>query len=233
MSGPVTFEPGDEISTIRLDDGKANVMATAMSNGISSALDRAEDAGKPVVIAGREGTFSGGFDLATFDQGGEAIFDMLHAGAANAERLFTFPTPVVMACTGHSIAMGLFLMLTGDERIGAAGDFTLQANEVEIGLGLPRFASVICRQRLHPDELSRMLILAEPYSPAEAERAGILTEVVPEDDVLDRARERAQYLSRLDLDSYRTTKQRVHEPVLEELRAAIDADVEDWEASFT
>lgn len=232
MSDRVSFEPGEEFSTIRLDDGKANVMATEMSAGISSALDRAEAEEKPVVIAGREGTFSGGFDLGTFDEGGDAIFEMLTAGAENAERLFSFPVPVVMACTGHSIAMGLFLMLTGDERIGAAGDFTLQANEVEIGLGLPRFASVVCRQRLHPDELSRMLVLAEPYSPAEAEAAGILTEVVPEDEVIDRARERARFLNRLDLDSYRTTKQRVHEHVLAELRAAIEADVEDWEASF-
>ena len=51
-----------------------------------------------------------------------------------SERLLAFPTPVVIACPGHAIAMGLFLLLSGDLRIGAEGRFKLVANEVAIGM---------------------------------------------------------------------------------------------------
>lgn len=232
MSEAVTFEAGGEFSTITLDDGKANVMSTETLAAIDDALDRAEAEGRAVLLEGRDGMFSGGFDLDVFDEGEAALFEMLKAGAETAERLLSFPRPVVVACTGHAVAMGLFLVLAGDERIGAAGEFTLQANEVEIGLALPRFATELCRQRLAPADFSRATILAEPYSPAEAEAAGMLDEVVPATEVRSRAREKAASLTRLDLEAHEETKRRVRAEALERLREAIEADVDEWEEEY-
>lgn len=233
MNDPVTFETGEECCTITFDDGQANAMSLEMLEAIDSALDRAEAEAQPLVLAGREGTFSGGFDLATLEAGGEAPLDMLQAGAELAERVLSFPSPVVVACTGHAVAMGLFLMLAGDERIGAAGEYTLQANEVEIGLTVPRFATELCRLRLTPAEFQRATSLAQPYAPAEADRAGILDEVVPPGEVLDRARESAASFDRLDSDAHKATKQRVRADALERLRAGIEADVEEWHEEFS
>ena len=138
----------------------------------------------------------------------------------------------MVACTGHAIAMGLFLLLSGDERIGAAGDYTLQANEVEIGLTLPHFATELCRNRLTPAHFSRATILAEPYSPEEAVVAGMLDRVVPRGEVVDRAREKAESLTRLDVESHTATKRRVRAEALDRLREGIEADVEDWRSRF-
>ncbi len=230
MNGPVSYEPEEAFVTIRLNDGKANVMSVDMMEALNEALDRAEADGKILLLAGRDGMFSGGFDLAAFEEGPEALVEMLKAGADTLERLLAFPRPVVVACTGHALAMGLFLVLVGDERIGAAGDFTLQANEVEIGLTLPRFATEVCRQRMTPADFSRATILARPYSPEEARRAGFLDRVLPADEVMDRAREAADSLQRLDMGAHAATKRRVRRPALERFRTALAEDVEEWES---
>lgn len=232
MSDLVSFATEADYSTITLDDGKANVMSTGMLSAIDDALDRAEAEGKTVVIAGRDGMFSGGFDLGVFEEGEEALFEMLKAGAETAERVLSFPHPVVVACTGHAVAMGLFILLSGDERIGAAGDYTLQANEVEIGLTLPHFATELFHHRVAPAHVSRATVLAEPYSPEEAVAAGMLDRVVPADEVVERAREKAQSLTRLDVESHTATKRRVRSRALQRLREGIEADVEDWQSRF-
>lgn len=232
MIDSVTFETEADYSTITLDDGKANVMSPDMLAAINDALDRAEAEEQTVVIAGREGTFSGGFDLGVFEEGLEALLEMLKAGAETAERVLSFPRPVVIACTGHAVAMGLFLVLAGDERIGAAGDFVLQANEVEIGLTLPRFATELFRQRVAPAHFSRATVLAEPYAPEEAVEAGMLDRAVPAGEVVERARGKAESLARLDLAAHEATKRRVRAEALSRLREGIEADVEDWKARF-
>ncbi len=203
-----------------------------MLAAINTALDQADAAKKILLIAGKERLFSGGFDLGTFQRGKEPLFQMLKAGAETAERILSFPYPVVIACTGHAIAMGVFLVLAGDVRIGSSGKFKIQANEVEIGLTLPRFAIEMSRQRLTPAAFSRATIVAEPYSPEEALAAGFLDELVPEGEVLEAARKKAASLARLNMGAHTATKLRVREEALKRLRAAIEADVEEWTKTF-
>ena len=64
--------------------------------------------------------------------------------------MLAFPTPVLVACPGHAVAMGVFLLLSGDYRVGAGGPYKLAANEVAIGITMPLAAVEICRQRLAP-----------------------------------------------------------------------------------
>ena len=109
---------------------------------------------------------------------------MLLGGFELAERLLGFPRPVVMACTGHALAMGSFLLCAGDYRVGAAGDFKLQANEVAIGLTMPLPAVAILRYRLAPSAFDRAVGLAEVCHPADAVAAGWLDRVVDPDEVV-------------------------------------------------
>lgn len=231
MTDRLAFDAGEACSTITLDDGQANVLSIDMLSALDDALDRAEAEEQPLVLAGRDGMFSGGFDIAVFEADDEALVEMLTAGAEITERLLSYPYPVVVACTGHAIAMGLFLVLAGDERIGAAGEFALQANEVEIGLTLPRFATELCRQRLTPAAFSRATTLATRYEPTEAQAAGILDRVVPADEVRERARDTARSLARIDMAAHAATKRRVREDALTKLRAAIEADVAEWQTA--
>jgi enoyl-CoA hydratase len=195
-----------------------------MLTQLDEALDRAADDAAVVVLSGRERVLSAGFDLAPLRAGGSEGLTMLRSGFELAHRLLSFPTPVVIACTGHAIAMGVFLLLSGDYRIGASGPYKITANEVAIGMTLPHAAIEICRQRLTPAHFNRAVVLAEVYSPDNAIEAGFVDRVVTPDAVHDTAREVATELAKLDMAAHAATKQRARGPALQAIRAAIESE---------
>ena len=225
MDKLVSYEHSEGISTITMDDGKVNAMSVTMMQEINAALDQAEEHGSVVILTGREGVFSAGFDLAVFKQGMEPLMEMLRVGARLTERLLSFPFPVVAACSGHGIAMGSFVLMSTDVRIGVDGPFRIGMNEVAIGMTLPYFAVEIARQRLTPAYFNRAAILAEMYSPQEAVSPGFLDRVVAPDQLLAAARETAAALSKLDMPAHAATKLRVRGTALEALRQAISSEL--------
>jgi enoyl-CoA hydratase len=220
----VSYELHDSVATITMDDGKVNALSLAMQADLGAALDRALADQAVVVLAGREGRFSAGFDLAVLRGGDADAVAMLRGGFELAERLLSFPTPVLIACTGHAIAMGAFLLLSGDYRIGAAGPYKITANEVAIGLTLPTAAVEICRQRLAPAHFNRAVSLAEVFSPDDAVAAGFLDLVVPAADLAAAAATAAGDLTKLDMAAHAATKLRVRGGALQAIRAGIDAE---------
>ena len=224
MDTLVSCELDAGVATLKMDDGKVNVLSPAMQADIQTALDRAESGDAVVVLTGREKVFSGGFDLATLRGGGKPASDMLRGGFELAERLLTFPRPVVMACNGHAIAMGLFLMLSGDYRLGARGPFKLTANEVAIGFSLPQAAIDICQSKLNPAYLSRVLGLAEVFAPDDAVPAGMLDRTVDADDLVTEAQGLAAQLVQLSPQAHAVSKLRVRAGALDALRRSIAAD---------
>jgi enoyl-CoA hydratase len=224
MGKLVSYEHSEGIGTITMDDGKVNAMSVTMMQEINAALDQAEEDGAVVILTGRKGVFSAGFDLAVFKQGMEPLMEMLRVGARLTERLLSFPFPVVAACNGHGIAMGSFLLMSTDVRIGVDGPFRIGMNEVAIGMTLPYFAVEIARQRLTPAYFNRGTILAEMYSPQEAISPGFLDRVVASDQLLVTARETAAALTKLDMPAHAATKLRVRGAALEALRQAITSE---------
>ena len=224
MKPLVTYQPGDSIATVTMDDGKVNALSLQMLMELNVTLDRATEDGAVVVLTGREGVFSAGFDLAVLRAGGSDAVAMLRAGFELAERVLSFPTPVLIACTGHAIAMGVFLLLSGDYRIGVVGPHKITANEVAIGLTMPRAAVEICRQRLTPAAFNRAVILAEVFSPADAVAAGFLDRVVPAPELHDVAASAAAELTKLDPDAHAASKLRARAPALKAIRSAIETD---------
>jgi enoyl-CoA hydratase len=232
MNTLITYELSDGIATLTMDDGKANVMSLAMLQALNAALDRAQADQAAVLLTGRAGMFSGGFDLAVFKRTPEEQFRMLEAGALMTQRLLSFPLPLVMACSGHAIAMGAFLLLCADARIGVDQGARIQINEVQIGLTLPRFAIEVSRQRLAPAHFNLAAGTAEPYAPQQAVVAGFLDEIVPADTLAVVARERAGRLLKLHAEAFAATKLRLRHGALEALREAIREDLVDWAARF-
>jgi enoyl-CoA hydratase len=141
-----------------------------------------------------------------------------------AYRILSFPTPVVIACAGHAIAMGAFLLLSGDYRVGAAGQYKLVANEVAIGLTMPRAAVEILRQRLAPSPFNRAVLLSEVFSPQNAVEAGFLDRVVEAVELPATAHDVATAMSALDMAAHAATKLRARGAALAAIRAAIDDD---------
>jgi enoyl-CoA hydratase len=214
-----------DVATIAMDDGKANALSPAMLDEIGAGLDRAEsDSVGAVVLAGRPGRFSGGFDLGVLGTGGAEAVRMLRGGFELAERLLSFPHPIVMACTGHALAMGLFLLCSGDYRIGAKGAFKLQANEVAIGLPMPYPALAILRHRLAPSSFDRAVGLAEVFTPAEAVDVGLLDQLVDPDAVVPVAQEVAAAFLTLDASAHAASKRRARATLLADLRAGIETE---------
>jgi len=220
----VSYKLSDSIATITMDDGKVNVMSMEMQRGVHAALDRAAADRAVVVLAGREGVFSAGFDLPTLRAGGPDSVAMVRGGFELASRVLSFPLPVAIACTGHAVAMGVFLLLSGDYRVGAAGPFKLMANEVAIGLTLPYAAIAILRQRLSPAAFNRAVTIAEPFSPDNAVEAGFVDRVVESGQVMDAAHAIAVAMATLDFDAHAASKLRARADVLEAIRVGIERD---------
>jgi enoyl-CoA hydratase len=225
MDGCVGYELRDSIATITLDDGKRNALSLAAFTELGAAFERARrEPAAAVVLTGRPDVFSAGFDLSVMRAGGAAMAELVRTGFELAERILAFPAPVVVACTGHAIAMGVFLVLAGDYRIGARGAYKIGANEVAIGIPLPHFAIELCRQKLAPTHFHRAVSLSELYTPEDAVVAGFLDRVAPADELANAAREAAARFASYDRDVHATSKLRVRAPALRALRAAIEAD---------
>ena len=225
-----TYSLEEGISTITLDDGKANVMSVQMLAEINAALDEAEKRGGVVILTGREKMFSGGFDLSVFKAGDqEETYTMLSNGARLAERLLSFPLPIITACSGHAVAMGIFLLVATDYRIGVEGGSKFAANEVAIGMTVPHFAIRVLRQRLTPQQLNKAVNFAHYFSTTEALQAGIIDELTDHpSELMAVARQRATEALKLDAGAHASSKLRLREVLLQDIARDIERDCEGW-----
>lgn len=225
MTEAVRYRLDGPVATITMDDGKANAFAIPLLRGLHAAFDQAERDGAVVLLTGRPGYFSAGFDLNTL-RGGDmaAIGEMVALDATLVERILAFPTPVVAACSGHAYPAGAFLLLAADARIGADGPYRLGYNEVRIGITVPHFAIELARHRLHPAFADGALITGEMVGPADARTAGFLDRVVPAEELLTAAEATAAELAKIDRAAHHATKLRVRGNLLAAVRAAVERD---------
>ncbi len=230
MTELVTLQEHDTHVVIVMDDGKANALSFDMFSAVNAALDVAEKAGKVVVLAGRPGKFSAGFDLKVMSGGGQPMVDLLRSGAELAQRLLKFPTPVILAVSGHALAMGALLCLSADYRIGMHGNYKIGVNEVAIGMTMPWFGVELTRARLDLARVNAAVGLAQIYSADEAVSVGYLDEAVEAEHLLARANEMAATLAQLDMAAHKATKLRVREIFIERLEAALQRDFSDGDA---
>ena len=224
MSEFTTYELIDHVAVIVMNDGKANAFGPNMIAAVNEQLDRAEAEAKAAVLAGRPGLFSGGFDLRVIrGDDPKASREMTLGGARLMMRLYGHPQPLVIAATGHAVALGAFCLLTGDYRLGTDGDFRIQLNETAIGMNLPPFGLMLAKERLSKRYLSRATIAATMFSPAEATDAGFLDEVVAADEILETAQKRARAMVELDGAAYAAVKQSLRGPSISEVIEGLDA----------
>jgi len=223
----VQYKLRDRIATIRIDDGKRNALSPQVLREIYQALDRAEADRASVILTGRESVFSAGFDLNVMKRGGGNALRMLRAGYALTARVMAYPYPVVAACNGHSLAMGVFLMLSADYVIGSRGDFKIAANEVAIGLTMPRVAAAVLQHRLTPAAFQRAVTLSEYFDVESALGAGFFDELVDPVDLMPRAEAWAGEFQALDELAHTASKRRIRAAVIRKIRFSIPLDLLD------
>lgn len=224
-SDKVRYELRDIVAVITLDDGKANALSHEVIDAVRGALDRAQREARAVVLTGREKRLSGGFDLGVMTSGPEAARQLVTAGAELMLRLYTFPRPVVVACSGHALAAGAILLLVADARIGAQGEFKIGLNEVAIQLTLPIFAMELARDRLSKRHFSAAVTQARIFDPLTAMDAGYLDVTVQPAALLDTALDIARRLAALPDPAFRDTKQRERAATVKLIRDTLADDM--------
>jgi enoyl-CoA hydratase len=222
MSDFVTFELADRIATLTMDDGKANAFGLEMIAALCDGLDRAEAEAEAVIITGRPGVLCAGFDLKIIRGDDEvAKLAMRTAGVEALLKSYMHPRPIIFACPGHSVAAGALLLLTGDVRIGARGDYKIGLNEVGIGLSLPEFGLSLARDRLDPRAISKAVLAAHLYDPYGAAEAGYLDQAVDHAYLMETAQRIAREMLNLDAEAFAATKQRLRQPTVDRIRASL------------
>ena len=220
---PATLTQHDDVSIITLDDGKANVFSANMSNTINALLDEVPDDKGSLLFTGRPGLFSAGFDLKTISGGdSKAALEMTTAGFKLLSRIYSFPRPVIAASSGHAIALGAFLLCCADYRLGAAGNFIVQANETRNGMAIPTPILEISKSRILKNHWYRAILNAEAYPISDSVDAGYLDEVVDPEELMSKSLEVAKDLATLSHPHYKLTKDLDQQAVLKRINDSIE-----------
>ena len=224
MSDLISYQLEDGIATLTLSNGKVNAISPDVIAAFNAALDRAEQDRAIVIITGQPGILSGGYDLKVMTSGPQNAVNLVAAGSTLARRMLAHPYPIIVACPGHAVAKGAFILLSADYRIGVEGPFNIGLNEVQIGMTMHHAGIELARDRLRRSAFHRSVINAEVFDPQGAVDAGFLDKVVPAEQLQEAAMTAARELKKLNMLAHKNTKLKVRKELLEALDKAIELD---------
>jgi methylglutaconyl-CoA hydratase len=222
----LTFQSDEEIATIALTvPEKRNAISSQMVTDLLGALEQAEHgSARVVIITGSGKAFCAGMDLDELQllakQGQQRHLEDARRITKMFYRLHSFPKPIIAAVNGVAIAGGC--------GIATLADFTLAVPEAKLGytevkLGfMPAVVSVFLRRRIGDKQVRDLLLTGRIVDAAEALRMGLVTEIVPQETLMTRAREIAGLL----LAASPTAVARTKKLLLNFDRAAIRAELE-------
>ncbi|MCH4880348.1 crotonase/enoyl-CoA hydratase family protein [Pseudomonas sp. TMW22090] len=224
MSELISYHLEDGIATLTLSNGKVNAISPDVIAAFNAALDQAVTDRAVVIITGTPGILSGGYDLKVMTSGPKEAVALVTAGSTLARRLLAHPFPVIVACPGHAVAKGAFLLLSVDYRIGVEGAFSIGLNEVQIGMTMHHAGIELARDRLRKSAFHRSVINGEMFNPQSAVDAGFLDVVVSADELQGAALAAARQLKKINMTAHKNTKLKVRKALLETLDNAIVLD---------
>lgn len=215
----ITHSQEDGVHTIQMDDGKVNALNKEKLDALTATL--AECAGNfgPVVIRGRQGIFSAGFDLKGFSAGPETATAQLQAGKDALLAILRHPAPVVTVCEGHAYPMGAFLMLAADRAIGIEGDFVTGMNESKIGMALPIYPMILGAARLNSTG-RKAVATAQLFGPAEAKEIGYFDDVVTPDALETHLAKVVADLKTVNAGAFGTNKTAMNRQLIDDIEAS-------------
>ncbi|MCY1431836.1 Fatty acid oxidation complex subunit alpha [compost metagenome] len=226
MSELITYHLEDGIATLTLNNGKVNAISPDVIAAFNAALDQAVTDRAVVIVTGQPGILSGGYDLKVMTAGPKEAVSLVTAGSTLARRMLAHPFPIIVACPGHAVAKGAFLLLSADYRIGVEGPFSIGLNEVQIGMTMHHAGIELARDRLRRSAFHRSVINAEMFDPVSAVDAGFLDKVVPVEQLQETALAAARQLKKINMNAHKHTKLKVRKALLDSLDDAIIRDQE-------
>ena len=232
------FDHG-EVLELRLARPPANALSPELFDVLADALYAAPESGaRALVLSGRPGMFSAGLDVPVFlglDRAGVraawgAFFNLMGALASSA-------IPVAAAIGGHAPGGGCVLALFCDRRVMAAGAFKIGLNEVRVGLRMPRPIHAAAVHVVGTRRAEELCTSGALYTAAEALAFGLVDEVVPPDQVNERALAWAREMAALPPVALRKTRliarERLRAPLDRVDEDALELFMDDWFSAET
>ena len=205
----VAVEAHEHASVVTLQrERKLNAISVQMERELCDVLELPELRRAPcVVFTGGPRVFSAGADLNEMRGLDPAAIVSYYGATGNfAERIADLPQPTFSAIAGYCLGGGLELALATDFRIAEAGAVL---GLPEIGLGILPSSGGIQRlvRQLGPTRAKELILLRERIDAVEAQRMGLITEVVDAGTALTRALELAARLAALPELAVRVTNE--------------------------
>lgn len=220
----VNLEINDKIAKISLNNGKVNAISHQVIEELNAALDKAEEAKAVVILSGKEGILSGGYDLKTMQKSMTDAMALVTEGSKFTRRMMAFPFPIIVACTGHAVAKGGFILLSADYRIGVEGPFKIGLNEVAIGMTMHHAGIEMARNRIPTNYFNRSVMNAEMFSPEDAIKAGFLDQIVAPEQLMVTAEHVATQMKTLNMRAHHGTKIKARKAYFDVMDKAIEID---------
>jgi enoyl-CoA hydratase len=235
----ISREPVSQaVTVLRLDHGAVSALDLELLEAIRKEVAELASEGVTLVLTGTGRAFSAGVDLFRILEGGEAYSERyLPALMGVFDELFRYPRPVVMAVNGHAIAGGCVVACTGDYRLMSAGRGRIGVPEMLVGVPFPALGLEIVRFATADRGIQHLLYTGSLLLPEEAKERGLVDEVVPAEELLERAVARAEQMAAIPAATFWHTKWSLRGPVLrraEESGPPLDAEMRHiWASSET
>ncbi|HUO32515.1 MAG TPA: enoyl-CoA hydratase/isomerase family protein [Bryobacteraceae bacterium] len=206
----IRSERDGELLVLTMARGKANALNAALVEELYTAVSAAENDSSVhglVLASDRPRFFSSGFDIRevfTYDRDGMGRFFGRFIDLY--ESLYRFPKPVVAALSGHTFAGGAILAIACDFRIMAEGDFGFALNEINLGLALSLTIRRMLADAIGVARAREVLLFGEPLTPSRALEIGLVRELAPAGQVLERAIACGRFLAAKPPAAYRAIK---------------------------
>lgn len=188
----IRLEVDGHVATVVIDrPEKLNAMTVAMDRRLNEVVYQLnnDDAVRVVVLTGAgERAFCAGSDINDLDEYGSnwAYRNRFDKRSDYARAIWLIRKPVVAAIRGYCIGGGLEMACASDIRL-ASPDASFGAGEIKWGWHGGSGQTQLLTHLIGPGHASRLLLTGDPVGAAEAERIGLVNQVIPADRVLAEA----------------------------------------------
>jgi len=204
------------VTVVRMDN-EENRLHPRLLDAMDVVLDeiQAGDGPAALVLTGTGKFFSNGLDLdymSSNPSDAEATLGRVHALFG---RVLGLEVPTVAAINGHAFAGGAMLALAFDQAVMREDRGYFCLPEADLGLPFTPGMNALITARLSPPVAHEAMVTARRYGGPDALAAGIVSELAPDDQVLDRAVGRAEALAGKPRESLAAIKRGLYGPALD------------------
>ncbi|HKV24987.1 MAG TPA: enoyl-CoA hydratase-related protein [Candidatus Acidoferrum sp.] len=198
MFETLTLETSGQLATLTFNrPDKRNAISERMVSEIQSALDAIESGHTRVaIITGAGKSFCAGMDLETLaviaNQSSAENMENSRRMAKMFRRIWSFSKPLIAAVNGAALAGGCGIATLCDFTL-AVPEAKFGYTEVRIGF-LPAIVSVFLTRQIGDKHARDLLLTGRLIDAAEAKALGLITEIVPKENLMQRAQELAEVL---------------------------------------